>query len=60
MRDPKRIDLVLAEVKKYWEKHPDLRLGQILCNFGREVGMFEPFYLEDGVLLQLLQYENKE
>jgi uncharacterized protein YihD (DUF1040 family) len=30
MRDPNRIDEVLAEVKRVWAKHPDLRLGQLI------------------------------
>ena len=59
MRDPKRIDVVLKGIKEYWEKHPDLRLGQILCNFGRRVGMPDPFYLEDEDLLRLLKEEKK-
>jgi len=30
MRDPNRIAIVLEELEKFWTKHPDLRLGQIL------------------------------
>ena len=26
------IDLILKKVKKVWEAHPELRLGQMLCN----------------------------
>ena len=59
MRDPNRIEPTLEEVKKYWEKHPDLRLGQIICNFGRALGMFDPFYMEDDILLEMLKEENK-
>lgn len=32
MRDPSRIDAVLAEVRRVWEKYPDYRLGQLLGN----------------------------
>ena len=44
MRDPARIDEVLAEVKRVWDKHPDLRLGQLMVNalhvlVGEERGM---------------------
>lgn len=30
MRDPNRIPLVLEIVGRYWQKHPDLRLGQLI------------------------------
>lgn len=30
MRDPRRIDEILAEIKRTWEQHPDLRLGQLI------------------------------
>lgn len=30
MRDSARIDDVLAEIKKVWERYPDFRLGQLL------------------------------
>jgi hypothetical protein len=32
MRDPARIPKVLAALQAYWDKHPDLRLGQIIVN----------------------------
>jgi uncharacterized protein YihD (DUF1040 family) len=32
MRDPKRIDLILELLKKYWQKYPDLRFLQIVGN----------------------------
>jgi len=32
MRDPKRIPLVLQEVERIWQAHPDWRLGQLICN----------------------------
>lgn len=33
MRDPDRIDEVLAELGIYWKRNPDLRLCQIVGNF---------------------------
>ena len=30
MRDPKRIDVVLGEVAKFWKAHPDLRFIQMM------------------------------
>ena len=32
MRDPARIPKVLAALHAFWEKNPDLRLGQIISN----------------------------
>ena len=54
-RDPKRIKEVLAEVEKIWEKNPDLRFGQLICNmFNLRGGLF---YIEDDVILKELKNE---
>lgn len=52
MRNPARIPKVLAEVQRLWEKHPDLRLTQLLLNVGE-------YNTEDDVLLErlLAQYD---
>jgi hypothetical protein len=45
MRDPKRINQILAALRGYWHANPDLRLGQIVGNCtppGKD-----PYYLED-------------
>lgn len=47
MRDPKRIDEVLAAVREVWEKEPDMRLGQLLWALAEG----DPFYIEDHVLV---------
>ncbi len=56
MRDPARIDFVLAELRKVWASNPNLRLGQLLVNLIRPS---EPcpqvFYFEDDELLNLLR-----
>jgi uncharacterized protein YihD (DUF1040 family) len=60
MRDPNRIDDVLAEIKKIWSKNPDLRLGQLFCNVyrGRLQGIL--YYDEDDeILFNLKRYYNK-
>ena len=36
MRDPARIDDVLAALSAYWKAHPDLRLCQIIGNFAND------------------------
>ena len=54
MRDPKRIEKVLGILRLYWEANPDLRLGQIVGNVARDVGL-GPYYMEDDILVQVLQ-----
>jgi hypothetical protein len=48
-RDPNRIPEVLQEVALYWQKHPDLRLGQLLGNFNVS------YNTEDDVILERLR-----
>ncbi len=55
MRDPARIEDVLAALRAAWVEAPDLRLGQLIVN---AVCPKEPcpevFYAEDDLLLQRL------
>lgn len=53
MRDPKRIDKILAKVREVWKTYPDLRLLQLLHNC-LEIGSM-PYYLEDDELLEKLK-----
>lgn len=48
MRDPARIDRILAKLGAYWRACPDLRLGQIVSNLTAERGFV--FYVEDDVI----------
>ena len=69
MRDPKRIPKVLKAIERYWELHPDLRLGQIVSNAhstwgvrndkGRLEGWDanDVFYFEDDDLLKTIYEE---
>ena len=52
MRDPKRISIVLEELKKIWEQYPDWRLGQLLVNLPFER---DPFFIEDDEMIIFLQ-----
>ncbi len=52
MRDPERISVVLDAIEKYWRKHPDLRLGQILVN---ATGKNDLFFPEEDAVLQGLR-----
>ena len=52
MRDPKRIDKVLAELKKVWSKYPDWRFMQLICNLPFES---DPFHMEDEQFIEFLK-----
>lgn len=62
-RRPERIDELLVELGEYWRRHPDLRLGQIVENFGSalalETGSTETsgayYALEDDALLGMFR-----
>lgn len=61
MRNPDRIPQVLHALQKVWEKSPDLRLGQLLVNTTQSFNKnLDVFYLEDDVLLRLLQAAESE
>ena len=52
MRDPKRIEKVLAEIREIWEKYPDLRLGQLIGNVLEGPTLY---YIEDNGLVEKLK-----
>lgn len=58
MRDPKRIPVILDLIKTYWEKNPQLRLGQLLINF--DVTTCDLYHLEDEELEVMLKAAIKE
>lgn len=61
MRDPKRITKVLDELEKYWDNHPNWRLGQVMSNLSYELlGDNDPFFIEDEMLLELLKLKNEK
>jgi hypothetical protein len=53
MRDPNRIDGILAEVAKIWKEHPDLRLGQLILNVAPENRLYN---MEDLPLVEALEH----
>lgn len=56
MRDPERIDGVLAAVREAWQRDPDLRLGQLMMIAVKpELPCREMFYIEDDALLRRLR-----
>lgn len=52
--DTIRIPHTLARLERYWMKHPELRLGQILGNIATEVGV-DSYFVEDAVVAQKLE-----
>ncbi len=53
-RDQNRIEEVLSLLSLFWNKNPDLRLGQIVENISSRSGK-HTFYMEDSVLLEWLK-----
>lgn len=53
MRDPERIERLLSLIQRVWEKHPDLRLGQLLIVTGA-FSAEDNFYVEDNVVEEAL------
>ncbi|HYV39299.1 MAG TPA: hypothetical protein VE988_26660 [Gemmataceae bacterium] len=55
MRDPARIDQVLAAIREVWVDDPDSRLGQLLVNAMRTTDPgLDLFTVEDTVLVRKL------
>ena len=58
MRDPKRIPIMLEELKTLWETCPDWRLGQLIVNLSRAEGFEDPFFVQDDSLLNTIRTWN--
>lgn len=51
MRDPKRIDPILNQIREVWKQQPDMRLGQLMVVLARPANpCSELFHLEDDQL----------
>ena len=51
MRDPNRIDRLLAKLAEVWKKYPQLRLGQLILNVIRDPALY---YVEDQKLIDAI------
>lgn len=52
---------ILEELRKYWRKNQELRLGQLIANIMRGYNQeADPFYLDDAYLSGVLMRLNKE
>jgi uncharacterized protein YihD (DUF1040 family) len=58
MRDPARIDPLLAELRAFWHRSPDWRLGQLVVNLTAFAGATNPSTIEDDRLLRTLRERN--
>jgi uncharacterized protein YihD (DUF1040 family) len=61
MRNPERIEHILATLRRVWDQEPDLRLGQLVVIAAKpQLPCPEVFHANDEVLLQgLLDYERQ-
>lgn len=50
MRDPNRIYEIISLIQVGWQKVPDWRLGQLVENLKRYIGVDDLFYIEDDEL----------
>jgi len=57
MRDPKRIQVILKLVQKFWEANPDLRLCQLLGNCFEINDLYH--VEDDDLILKLIQTYKK-
>ena len=55
MRDCKRIPKILKELERIWNKHPDLRFGQLIINIGISPDSLGFWNLEDDNILNQLK-----
>ena len=54
MRDPKRIHEVLMCLEELWNRYPDWRLMQLICNM-QSISKWDMFYVEDDVLVEVFK-----
>ncbi len=56
MRNPERIPEILDRIRKVWEQHPQLRLGQLLvASFQRKTKQNDIFHVEDKELIEMVE-----
>jgi uncharacterized protein YihD (DUF1040 family) len=50
VRDPARIDRMIEKLRQHWHRNPDIRLGQLVVNLGRDQPMVSTFHIDDDVI----------
>lgn len=60
MRDKNRIKPFLERLEKVWNKVPDWRFGQLMCNVLNSMST-DPFFPEDDEMIKYFEnyFENK-
>lgn len=63
MRNPERIDRIIAKLGVIWKKNPDLRFNQLILNLIKEYNKDylgdDCFYMEDDKFEKILEDFNK-
>lgn len=59
MRDPNRIHEVMWKFEKLWQKYPDWRLTQLICNM-QSAMRNDMFYVEDDDFVEVIDHFIKE
>lgn len=56
MRNPERIERMIQKLQYIWERVPDWRFGQLMCNLQRALGngVNDGFYVEDDKWEEIL------
>lgn len=54
MRNPERIKPFLERLGKVWNKVPDWRFGQLMCNVLNSMGQ-DPFFPEDDEMIEYFE-----
>ena len=55
MRNPERIKPIMKKLEQIWEKHPDLRLGQLILNAHSFTGDSTLYYIEDKEFIKKIE-----
>ena len=55
MRDEKRIDKILGDIKEIWEKNPDWRFCQLLINVRLVEDTYNTWSIEDDKIEEALK-----
>jgi hypothetical protein len=55
MRDPARINLLLAKLAAVWKQHPDMRFGQLVSNLYSSLEEHQIWNIEDDKTSAVLE-----
>ena len=55
MRNKERINPFCERLAAAWERCPDMRFGQFICNVYGGTGHRDPFYIEDDDSIKMIE-----